>query len=216
MNSYKKTVIITTLITLLPILAGVILWSRLPDKIPMHWNFSGEADGWSGKSFAVFGFPCILAVIHLIAVLVTFNDPKRKNIHKKPLTFVVWLTPVLSVLLNGVTYAIALGADIDMSVIVFLLVGIFFILIGNYMPKLQQNYTVGIKIPWTLNSVENWNRTHRLGGKLFIVGGFVIIVNGFIGGFAGETLSLAVMIAVVVLCAVIPMGYSFWLFHRGI
>ncbi len=82
MKSYKKTVIITTLITLLPILAGVILWSRLPDKIPMHWNFSGEADGWSGKSFAVFGFPCILAVIHLIAVLVTFNDPKRKNIRE--------------------------------------------------------------------------------------------------------------------------------------
>ena len=215
-KKYKITIIITTLITLLPILFGLIVWNRLPEQIATHWGADGQADGYSGKTFAVFGMPCILAVLQLFVSFITLNDPKRRNIHKKPLTLVLWVIPVMSLIVNVITYGVALGMEINVGIIVSILIGILFIILGNYMPKLQQNYTVGIRVPWTLNSTENWNRTHRLGGKLFIVGGFVIIVNGFIGGFAGETLSLAVMIAVVVLCAVIPMGYSFWLFRRGV
>lgn len=216
MKKYTKIVIITTLITLLPILAGLILWEKLPDSVPTHWGFDGEANGWSDKTTAVFQLPCILAACHLVAALVTLNDPKRKNIHQKPLMFILWIVPVLSVLLNGVTYMVALGAKVNMSIIVCLLVGILFIVIGNYMPKLQQNYTVGIKLPWTLNSTENWNRTHRLGGKLFIAGGFLTMICGFLGGFAGELVSFAAMTGVAVLCAVIPAVYSFWLFRKGV
>ena len=171
MKNYKKTIIITTLITLLPILLGVILWEKLPDSIATHWGADGQADGWSNKAFAVFGLPCILAAIHLFSVCIMLNDPKRKNIHKKPLTLVFWIVPVVSFVVNGFTYMAALGSDIDITLIISILVGVLCIMLGNYMPKLQQNYTVGIKLPWTLNSAENWNRTHRLGGKLFIVGG---------------------------------------------
>ena len=112
----------------------------------------GEANGWSDKAHAVFFLPCMLAVIHLIAAAVVLADPKRKNIHRKPMMLTLWIVPVISLITNGSTYVIALGADLNMSVFLCLVIGIVFILLGNYMPKLQQNYTVGIKVPWTLNS----------------------------------------------------------------
>ena len=216
MKSYKKTIIITTLITLLPILFGLALWNKLPDTIATHWGADGQANGWSSKAFAVFGLPCILAVTHLFTVCVTLNDPKKNNIHKKPLTLVFWIVPVISIAVNGLTYLLALGMDIDIVSIIFALVGIVFIALGNYMPKLQQNYTVGIKLPWTLNSIENWNRTHRLGGKLFILGAFLLIIDGFCGRLLGENFVLAAMLGIILVCSVIPMGYSFWLFKKGV
>lgn len=216
MKEYRKLIIATTLITLLPILLGLILWNRLPDTVAVHWGADGQADGWAGKAYAVFGLPCLLAAIHLFAVLFTLNDPRRKNINKKPLMLVFWLIPVLSLVTNGIVYLTAMGADLDVFVICFVLIGIVFIVFGNYMPKLQQNYTVGIKMPWTLNSTENWNRTHRLGGRLFIVGGILMILGGFSGGVLGEEGSLILVFGIILLCAVIPCIYSFWLFRRGI
>ena len=82
MKDYKKTIIITTLVTLLPVLLGIILWEKLPDSIATHWGPDGQADGWSGKTFAVFGLPGILAVIHLFSVCLMLNDPKRKTFTK--------------------------------------------------------------------------------------------------------------------------------------
>ena len=82
MKEYRKLLIITTLITLLPIIAGLILWNQLPDQIATHWGADGQANGWSGKTFAVFGLPCLLAAIHVFTCVITLNDPKRKNIHR--------------------------------------------------------------------------------------------------------------------------------------
>ena len=137
-KKYKITIIITTLITLLPILFGLIVWNRLPEQIATHWGADGQADGYSGKTFAVFGMPCILAVLQLFVSFITLNDPKRRNIHKKPLTLVLWVIPVMSLIVNVITYGIALGMEINVGIIVSILVGVLFIILGNYMPKLQQ------------------------------------------------------------------------------
>ncbi len=213
---YKITIIITTLITLIPILFGLIAWNRLPDQIATHWGTDGQADGYSGKAFAVFGMPCILAVLQLFVSFITLNDPKRSNIHKKPLTLVFWIIPVMSLIVNSITYAIALGMEIDVGIVVFILIGILLIVLGNYMPKLQQNYTVGIRVPWTLNSTENWNRTHRLGGKTFILGGFLLIIAGFLGSVMGDYGTLAAIIVIVLICAGVPAAYSYYLYRKGI
>ena len=215
-KKYKITIIITTLITLLPILFGLIVWNRLPEQIATHWGADGQADGYSGKTFAVFGMPCILAVLQLFVSFITLNDPKRRNIHKKPLTLTFWIIPVMSVIVNGITYAAALGMEIEVGIIISILVGILLIALGNYMPKLQQNYTIGIRVPWTLNSTENWNRTHRLGGKTFILGGFLLIITGFLGSMMGDYGTLAAIIVIVLICSGVPAVYSFWLFKRGI
>lgn len=216
MKNHKKIIIITTLITLLPILTGLILWNRLPDKIATHWGFDGVANGWSGKTFTVFVLPCFLTLIHLFTVGVTLNDPKKKNIHQKLMAIIFWIVPAVSVIMYVTIYLSALNIAVNVSLIALLLVGVIFIVLGNYMPKVQQNYTVGIKLPWTLNSTENWNRTHRLGGKTFIAGGILLILCGILGSGLGETFSLISTLIIVILCAGVPAVYSFWLFRRGV
>ena len=216
MKKYRRTIILTTFLTGLPILIGLILWSKLPDSIATHWGANGQANGWSSKVYTVFWGPCILMIIHLFAVFLTLNDPKKTNIHKKPMTLIFWIVPVISILMNGIIYLIALGIKVNISAAVSILMGVLFILLGNYMPKLRQNYTIGIKLPWTLCSEENWYRTHRLGGKLFIIGGILVALDGVAGIWLGDTIIFTIMIGILLICVAISVGYSFWLFKKGI
>lgn len=204
-----KLLIITSLVILLPILAGIILWNQLPDQIPTHWNASGEIDGWSSKPFVVFGLPLVMLAAQWLCVLGTAADPKRENHPNKILHLVLWIIPVLSVLLHVVTYAVALGKEVRMEVVMPVVVGLILAIVGNYLPKCKQNYTIGIKIPWTLNSEENWNRTHRFAGRLWTVCGLAIMLTGFFGGFW-------IFFGVVLLMVLAPVLYSYLLHRKGV
>lgn len=175
-----KTLIITSVITLLPILAGVILWDKLPENVPTHFGINGEADGFSSKAFAIFALPFFLLAIHWVCTFVTSVDPKSKNIDGKPLMLVFWICPTLSLLVSTLVYATAMDIRLDINMIMSLFFGVLFIIIGNYLPKCKQNYSLGIKIPWTLNSEENWNYTHRISGKLWVAGGIIIIFTSIL------------------------------------
>lgn len=204
-----KLLIITSIIIILPILAGIILWNQLPAQMPTHWNAAGEVDGWSSKPFAVFGLPLIILAAQWLCVVGTSADPKKQNHSEKVLHLVLWIIPVISVVMGAVTYSVALGMDIRVEVITPILVGLVLTVIGNYLPKCKQNYTVGIKIPWTLNSEENWNRTHRFAGRLWVVCGFGIILVSFLGSFL---LSLCLFLVM----PLAPVVYSYLLFRKGI
>lgn len=208
MKENKSKVIITSIVTVFPMVIGFLLWNRLPEKIATHFGSEG-ADGWSTKLFVVVIFPLILLVIHLFCLGVTLNDPKKKNIGRAMMTLIFWIAPVLSVVSNLSIYGYALGMDVNMEVIVSILMGGIFILLGNYMSKNHQNYTVGIKLPWTLNSEENWNRTHRMAGKLWILAGLVFWGSVF---FENNTVPIVIIVVVVT----IPMIYSFVLYKKGI
>ncbi len=190
----KVTLIITSIIILIPIIAGLIIWNQLPDRIATHWNAEGVADGFSSKASAVFGFPAFLLAVHWICTAITSVDPKSKNIDAKPMTLVLWICPVMSLLLGTFVYATALGYELSIEIIMPLVMGALFVFVGNYMPKCSQNYTIGIKIPWTLNDEENWNKTHRFAGILWVVGGVVIMATSLFGSvyvFLGITLAMA-------------------------
>ena len=204
-----KLLTCTTLVILIPILAGILLWDRLPARMPTHWNATGEVDGWSSKPFAVFGLPGILLALHWLCVLGTAADPKKRNHSEKLLHLVHWITPALSVVLGAVTYLTALGQPVRIEVLLPLLTGLLFTIIGNYMPKCKQNYTIGIKIPWTLNSEENWTRTHRFAGRLWVACGLAILATSFLGGF-----EFFFGIALVMVLA--PVIYSYILHRKGI
>jgi len=204
-----KVLVITSIVILLPILAGLFLWNQLPDQIPSHWNVSGEIDGWSSKAFAVFGIPLILLIAQWLCVLGSAADPKKENHPKKILHLVLWIIPVLSVLLHAITYSVALGNEVRVEVVLPVFIGVLFAIIGNYMPKCKQNYTIGIKIPWTLNSEVNWNRTHRFAGRLWMVCGLVILLTGFFGGFW-------VFLPIVLLMVIAPFVYSYVLYRKGV
>ena len=204
-----KTLIITSIVILLPILAGIFLWNQLPDPMPSHWNASGEIDGWSSKPFTIFGLPLILLAAQWLCVLGTAADPKKNNHPEKILHLVLWIIPVLSVAMHTFVYLIALGHGVRMEVVMPVLIGVIFTIIGNYLPKCKQNYTIGIKIPWTLNNEENWNRTHRFAGFLWVVCGIAIMFTGFFGGFW-------VFLPITFLMVLAPIFYSYILHRKGL
>ncbi|MBQ8783345.1 MAG: SdpI family protein [Clostridia bacterium] len=206
LNISKAKLIITSIITLIPILVGLILWNQLPDSMVTHWGVGNVPNGWSSKAMAVFGLPGFLFIIHWVCLLATKADPKSKDINKKLIDLVLWICPMLSVLLGGVTYSYSLGYKVNVQAVVMIFLGVLFVIIGNYLPKCKQSYTMGIKLPWTLNDEENWNKTHRLAGKLWVAGGLIMIATAFVAG-------AFVSAAVIALMVIIPTAYSYFL-HR--
>lgn len=206
----KKTIIICALIMFIPVLAGILLWNKLPEQIPTHWNAVGEVDQYSNKAFAIFGLNAILYATFAICIFGTASDPKRNNISKKMINICLGIIPVISLFTNGFTIGWALGIEISVLFVVRILIGITFIIIGNYMPKTSQSYTVGIKIPWTLNSEDNWKRTHRFAGKVWVLIGLLILLDAFI-----NVIPFEIELILIVLVAIIPMAYSYIYYLRN-
>lgn len=203
----KGIIALSIVVTMLPIIAGIILWAQLPDQVPTHFGMDGQPNGWSSKAFAVFGLPVILVAVQCLCLLLTGMDPKRRNITWKPFGLLLWICPAVSILCAGVTYMAALNIPLNINLIVYLFSGVLFLVIGNYLPKCQQNYTMGIKIAWTLNDEANWNYTHRLAGKVWIMGGLVIMLTAFLN------LTWLLMPAILVM-VLVPVIASYLYYRR--
>ena len=203
-----KLLLITSLMLLVPIAMGLILWNKLPDQIPTHWNTAGEVDGWSSKPFAVFFLPGLLLAIQWLCVLATAADPKKQNHPGKVLHLVFWFVPILGIILSTLTYLAALGKEIRTEVIMPIFLGLVFTIIGNYLPKCKQNYTIGIKIPWTLNNEENWSKTHRFAGWIWTIGGIVMMLSAFFG-------TVWILAGVGLIMVLAPVIYSYILHRKG-
>ena len=206
LKANRKTLIITSIVTILPMLIGVICWNRLPDVMATHFGLNNEANGFSSKAFAVFGLPAFLLAILWVGALVTSRDPKKQNISPKVFSLTLWIVPVLSLFVAATMYPINLGYKLDVIFFAELLLGMLFIIIGNYLPKARQNYTIGIKIPWTLANEENWNRTHRLAGYLWMIFGILIVLIG-----VTRFVPAAWLIGIILMTVLVPCIYSFWL-----
>ena len=204
-----KTMIITSIIILAPIVVGLLLWDKLPAEMATHFGENGEPNGWSSKEFAVFGMPLFLLAVHWFCAFFTGVDPKKENISNKMMTLVLWICPVVAIFGCGSTYMYALDDSINTTIMGVLLFGCMFLVVGNYMPKVKQSYTLGIKLPWTLNSEENWNRTHRFAGGIWMAAGVLVIIGGFAEVF------WVVLVAIVV-AVLVPTVYSYMLYKKGV
>ena len=211
MKKYKKELILSCLATLIPILIGLILWNKLPDTVPSHFGINGEADAYSGKAFMVFVPSLIMVAANLLCFLATMADKKNKTQNPKVVKLILCIMPILSVLINSFVYFSIFDITFGVSSMVFLILGITFILIGNYMPKVKQNFTIGIKIKWTLISEENWNKTHRFAGKLWVIVGIISIISIFLPeSFLPYTVFLFVT------ATFVPVLYSYLYYKKQI
>lgn len=206
-KKYLPVIVITSLLTLLPIVFGLIFWEKLPEQFPAHFNVAGEADGYSSKSMAVFGLPLGMLLIHVICIVVTLADPKRRNIDGKPFVLMMWITPVISLLVSGLMYSYAFGRRIPITTVVLAASGVLFIVLGNYLPKCGQNYSIGIKVPWALNDEDNWRATHRFGGKVYVAAGIAIVIMAFL--FSGSKAFFWAYFAIVIIAGIAPEAYSY-------
>lgn len=210
LKANKNTLILTSAITLLPVLIGLFFWKQLPDSMATHFGFSNEADGFSSKPFAVFGIPLFCLAMLWLCAIITSNDPRKQNISPKIFTLVLWIVPVVSIIAAAMIYPYNLGYKLDMTFIGELFMGLLFIIVGNYLPKSRQNYTVGIRIPWTLADEENWNRTHRMAGFLWVLCGILLLVCALCR-FRNPILIFGLLFVV----SIIPIVYSYMLYKKS-
>ncbi|WP_324822780.1 SdpI family protein [Sinanaerobacter sp. ZZT-01] len=202
---------ITTLVCLLPMILSIVLYDKLPEQVAVHFDSMGKPNGYAPRFVAAFGIPLLMAAINLFTHVVLNSDPKKGNASIVMRRIAKWIIPILTVLLVPATLFMAMGMDIPLQMMVPCFVGVLIIACGNYMPKSKQNYTVGIKLPWTLNSETNWNKTHRMAGYVWIAGGILLVLSSFF-----EVYAFPITIGVILLLAVIPFLYSYFLYKKGI
>lgn len=204
MKINKKLLCITSLVICLPILVGLLVWKQLPAQIPTHFGISGQADGYSSKFEAVVILPLILLVMHIFTVVLTVISPKSANVGSKMLQVIYWMIPAVALVVQLSTLVVALGYLNSPSVLIVASISLLFMVIGNYLPKIHQNYIVGIKLPWTLYDEKNWNQTHRLAGKVWVICGGLSFVTSFI-----PLIAPYVFMASVVVMVLVPVVYSY-------
>ncbi|MBQ9742190.1 MAG: SdpI family protein [Ruminococcus sp.] len=201
----KWKLILGTLVTLLPIPAGLILWDKLPATLATHWGADGTANGQSSKLFAVFIIPLILLALYWICILVTAKDNKNRNQNQKIFDIVIWIVPVLSCIVSGIIYAASMNTGLNLMCIMPLVMGLVFMIIGNYLPKCKQNKTIGIKLKWTLENEENWNATHRISGKVWFLGGLLMLPCALLP----DKILIPTALVLILVMVLIPTLYSY-------
>ncbi|WP_411355245.1 SdpI family protein [Peptoniphilus harei] len=205
----KSSIISIFASILILIIFNILFYDKMPAELPTHWNCQGQADDYSSKFDAMVLTHGFLVVMNIFACFMLDNDPRNKKQKNFLMTLSKLAMPAIMIVVYTITVMVGLGRDVNVSVIIPLFVGLLFIAIGNYLPKTRRNYTMGIKLPWTLNSDENWRRTHRLGGICFIGIGLSLIISIF---FKSEVIFLAALI----IGGLIPAFYSYYLYTKGI
>ncbi|QNK41863.1 SdpI family protein [Caproicibacter fermentans] len=189
MKKLKKSDLFYWFFAVLPFLISAAFYPYLPDQIADHWNSAGAADGYSSKAFALFFTPAFLMAVTLFVGLMFRIDPQKENINRsvKLKTTVLWFLVLLNNAVNLLTIAYAFHKRLNTTAIIFSFLGAGLAVAGNYLPKCKYNYTMGIRVPWTLASESNWEKTHRMAGPIWVAGGVLIA----------------------------PMIYSYAIFRRG-
>lgn len=177
-SKLQETVIL--IITLIPFIYLTSIYNSLPDMVPVHWNASGEVNRMGSKQ-ELWLIPILLSgLIYVLLKFLPRLDPKGQ-IEKMGNKFGylrMAMTVFMTTLAVGIIYTTSTykTGDTNTPQWIFILVGLLFIVLGNYMPAMKPNYFVGIRTPWTLENESIWRKTHRLGARLFIVAGVIIIV----------------------------------------
>lgn len=171
-------------LTALAYLLSLAAIPYLPDQVAIHWNASGEADGFSNKWVGAFLPPLLMTGLLIFMRVLPKFDPKKESYGRFQKSYGIFHAALACFFLSLhiVTLAYNLGVPVDVGRLVPLGVGALFIVLGNYMPKIKHNYFIGIRTPWTLESETVWNKTHRLGGKVFIGMGVLLMLTAFLRG----------------------------------
>lgn len=195
--------------------ASAAAYPRLPDRVPVHWNFSGEADRFGTRLEGAWLLPAVMVGVWLAMRLLPKIDPRRDNYAKMESTyeFVVNATLTAMLAMHLVVLAAAYGYDVPMRRFVPLLFGAFFIALGNVLPRARPNWWFGVRTPWTLSSDRVWTRTHRVAGYAMTITGLVVLVAAVVPGLWPLVGALAV--AIVAAFWMVIYSYIAWRQEKG-
>ncbi|MBU2036958.1 DUF1648 domain-containing protein [Patescibacteria group bacterium] len=184
MKLYDKKEVLPIVLILIIAAVGVYLYPQLPELMPNHWNINGEVDGWASRSFAVFFFPGLIAFCYILMSFLPLMDPHRSNIESFA-DWYFWFKVAFIVFMGAIylmTLRAGLGYEVNVGRYVTLGVALLFAFIGLALPKMKKNYMIGIRLPWTLYSEVVWDKTHKLGGQLFLALATIVALASFLPG----------------------------------
>ncbi|WP_251548830.1 SdpI family protein [Neobacillus muris] len=196
---------------LLTVIGTVAAYPYMPDQVAEHWNYKGVPDRYSHKSFGLFSMPVFMILLYVLTMLLPKIDPKKNNYKRFEGTYFWTMNGILVILflLQAVKITTGLGV-VNPKYVVPELAGLLFIFIGNVSPKFKPNYFFGIRTPWTLANEEVWKKTHRLGGKVFVVSGLLLLIVPWLPAF----IQAYYAISIILICLAIILFSSYYFFIK--
>ncbi|MEQ9262166.1 MAG: SdpI family protein [Owenweeksia sp.] len=199
------------LIMLIPFAYLAFIWNSLPAEVPVHWSINGEINRWGSKN-ELWILPFLLPfLVYVIFIIMPFIDPKRQIESMGPKFHNLKLIMVLSMSLLAVVILYATQQQELSETLLFAALGFMFTALGNFFKTIRPNYFIGIRTPWTLENETVWRKTHRMSGKLWFAGGLLIILSSLT--LAPQT-AMIFFFSMVALLTLIPLVYSYRLYHR--
>ena len=199
-------------IVLLPFIYLAYLWNDLPNKVPIHWNLKGEIDRYGDKSELII-IPILLPLLtYLVFLVVPKIDPKNKlnKMGEKLQSIKFLLTTFMSILALFIIY-IAKHQTFTNPNYIVLLIGLLYLILGNYFKTIKANYFIGIRTPWTLENEMVWKKTHKIGGKMWFIGGLIIIISSLM---LEEQINFIIFLVITSIIIIIPIIYSYFKFQN--
>ncbi len=207
-----KTEILPGLIILA---TGGLAWyfyQNFPDQVVTHWNIAGEPDDWGSKTAVALGLGAIIPGVYLLFNVLPYLDPKRDRYAEFRQVYFAFRNLFMGLFLW--IYAMSglanLGYDINIKFVIPFSIGVVFLFIGNYMAKIKPNWFIGIRTPWTLSSENVWNRTHRVGGWMFVLFGIILMATPLLP----DNLSVGLFVIGVLAAVVGTIGYSYLAYRQ--
>ena len=214
----KKSIselVITSLVTLLPMEVGLLTWNKLPAQMVSHFDFTGTPDQMMPKWAIVFVLPLFLLAMHLLCSIVTVYK-NREPFPGKVETLFYWIVPMVSIFVTVLVYGYTFGYVMNISMMAQLFIGLLFLVIGNYLPKVKQNHFAGTRVKWTYESRKNWEHTQRFSGWAMCILGLFFIISAM-SGLAerlGNAAFLCLFLTAIIVFALSSVLYSYIYFMK--
>lgn len=207
----NRALLLGAILVLATIAVSVWAYPGLPPRVPTHWNLEGQVNGYSSPLVAVGIMPAVAAFIWLLMLVLPAISPRGFRVDSSATPFYASTLAVIAVMLAihaGVTRTQLTGSA-PAAALFLVPIGILLVIIGSLIGRTKKNFWIGVRTPWTLASDEVWQRTNRLAGSLFVVGGVLLAAASLVGNGA-----LAALLAIVAVIVVIPVVYSYVLYRR--
>jgi len=190
------------------------LYARLPQRIPSHWDLQGDVDGWMEKPWGPLLQPWIATVMLGMLWVLPRIDPRRQNVERfaEDRRLLINLLILFFAVVQAATYAQALGWPVQGDRVILAAIGLLFVGLGNYLPRIRSNWFMGIRTPWTMDNERVWRATHRVGGRAFVAAGLAMALAALLpdparGWVTGAAIAMAV---------VVPLVYSYVAYRRDL
>jgi len=212
MKLSKWRLIVSSILILLPMVFGLLVFEYLPNEVAIHFGFDGGADGFAKPLTAVIALPLIFLVFHLACFFITVKLYRGHSLGEKVMELLYWMIPVICLIVMGSIYTVAFDLPVRISLFFYLLFALMFIFIGNYLPKCRRNQMMGVKIKWTLANDDNWNATHRFTGKLWFGCGIACLPCMLVP----DAYFVYPLIGIIVITVALPFLYSYRYYRKQV